>query len=82
MRTTVTLDADVAAEIERIRKTEGKRFKQVLNDVLRAGLSQLAGERKASDWVSPTHPLDLGLPLVDITNAGRALDWAEGDWRK
>jgi hypothetical protein len=82
MRTTVTIDADVAAEIERIRKAQGKRFKQVLNDVLRAGLRQLAGETKPKEWVSPTHSMDLGVPLIDITNASRALDHAEGEWHK
>jgi hypothetical protein len=82
MRTTVTLDADVAAEIERIRKAEGRRFKQVLNDVLRVGLKHLSGEPEPKVWVSPTHPRDLGPALFDVTNTARALNYAEGEDHK
>lgn len=77
MRTTVTLDADVAAEIERIRKADGRRFKHVLNDALRAGLRQLADPVTATENV--TRPRDLGMPLFDVTNTGAALAYAEGE---
>jgi hypothetical protein len=82
MRTTVTLDSDVAIEIERIRKAEGQRFKQVLNDTLRLGIRQRLGERNPSPRPSPTHPHDLGQPRVDITNFERAIAWAEGENHK
>lgn len=39
MRTTVTIDDDVAAKLEvEMRKQRSGNFKQVLNDVLRRGL--------------------------------------------
>ncbi|MCA1832296.1 MAG: antitoxin [Actinomycetota bacterium] len=38
MRTTVTLDADVAASIRAIMRERGLTFKEALNTVLRAGL--------------------------------------------
>ena len=41
MRTTVTLDADVAVRLERERKKRGQTFKDAVNDVLRAGLDAL-----------------------------------------
>ena len=75
----MTIDADVAAEIERIRKMEGKRFKQVLNDVLRAGLKERAGETTQSEWVSPIRPLNMGHALFDISSTSRALAYAEGE---
>ena len=42
MRTTVTLDNDVASRIERLKKT--RPFKQLVNDALRAGLDQIERE--------------------------------------
>jgi hypothetical protein len=82
MRTTVTLDADVAVEIERIRKSEGRGFKRVLNEVLRDGLKYRGGDAKVSGWVSPTHPRDLGPALYDLTSVSRAIDYAEGEDHK
>jgi Ribbon-helix-helix protein, copG family len=39
MRTTVTLDPDVAAELKELAKQRGVPFRQVLNDAVRAGLA-------------------------------------------
>lgn len=66
MRTTVTLDEDVAAALQRLTRERGAGFKQVLNDVLRRGL--------ADERVAPTAyrvpARDLGLrPGVDLTKA-------------
>jgi hypothetical protein len=38
MRTTVTLDPDVAARVKRLAKERGIPFKEALNSTLRAGL--------------------------------------------
>ena len=79
MRTTVTIDPDVAAEIERIRAREGRRFKHVLNDVLRAGLRELSAGGDISGRASYTVPQDVGRPIVDITDVSAALAHAEGE---
>jgi len=79
MRTTVTLDADVAAEIERVRRQDGRRFKHVLNDALRIGLRALAGERDQHPFASPTTPRDLGEQLVDVVDVSAAIAHAEGE---
>jgi len=39
MRTTLTLEDDVAASLKRLSRESGRSFKQVVNDVLRRGLS-------------------------------------------
>jgi hypothetical protein len=82
MRTTVTLDPDVAAEIERIRKQEGRRFKHVLNDALRAGLRELSRSRSNLERTPVTTPHDLGNAATDITDISAALAWAEGEDHK
>lgn len=45
MRTTLTLDEDVARELQELTRRSGKSFKEVVNDVLRQGLH---GERPAA----------------------------------
>ncbi|HVT04280.1 MAG TPA: DUF2191 domain-containing protein [Thermoanaerobaculia bacterium] len=44
MRTTITLEKDVASRLERLRKI--RPFKQLINEALRAGLDEI--ERKGS----------------------------------
>jgi hypothetical protein len=46
MRTTLTLDDDVAAELARLPRTQGQRFKVVVNDALRRGLRERRPEQK------------------------------------
>ena len=41
MRTTLTLDDDVAARLERLRKKRDASFKKLVNDVMRSGLDRL-----------------------------------------
>jgi hypothetical protein len=40
MRTTVTLDPDVAAKLQQTARERGVSFKAALNDAVRAGLSR------------------------------------------
>ena len=47
MRTTLTLDDDVAAMVERQRKRSGRRMRQVVNEALRRGLTQMAAPEPA-----------------------------------
>lgn len=65
MRTTVTLDADVAAALQRAARERGTSFKAVLNDAIRRGLSTQAQRR-----VYSTPSRDMGLrPGFDIDKA-------------
>lgn len=79
MRTTVTFDDDVAAQLERLRARGGRPFRQLLNDVLRAGLAQL--DRESPRARGPfTRVVDLGRPrLPELDDVSEALAIAEGD---
>ena len=46
MRTTVTLDADVVAALQRAARERGTSFKVVLNDAVRRGLSAAGSTRR------------------------------------
>lgn len=65
MRTTVTLDAEVAALVKRVMRERGITFKQAINDAIRAGMRSDRPDRPALDF--PTY--DMGEPLIDLTKA-------------
>lgn len=77
MRTTVSLDPDVMAAIERLRAEQGLGLSEALNALARAGLASRV-ERKP--FVQRTAPLGL---TVDISNIGRVEElmdqWDEAD---
>jgi len=49
MRTTVTLEPDVAAKLKELAHRRRASFKATLNDVLRRGLDPYAAERDAAE---------------------------------
>jgi hypothetical protein len=82
MRTTLTLDDDVAAAIERRRRDRNHTLKQEVNDLIRAGLAH--DEERDAETDRPVfrvQPLDVGELLIDIDDVSEALDVAEGPWR-
>ena len=57
MRTTVTLDPDVAAKLKAVARERGISFQQALNGAVRAGLG---GQRKAARaFTQYTQPMSL-----------------------
>lgn len=61
MRTTVTLDPDTAAVIQRRMREHGITFKQALNDAVRAGSGTSEPFRTAT--------AELGIPTVNLDRA-------------
>jgi hypothetical protein len=81
MRTTLTLDDDVAAAIERRRGELHHTLKQEVNDLLRAGLMRAEEDGPKSGSAGfRVQPLDIGELLIPIDDVGAALDIAEGSW--
>jgi len=80
MRTTVTLDDDLAIRLERHRTRHGESFKQALNEAIRVGLARLEERADAAPEVSQTCPLPLGRRLAgSIDNVSDVLAIAEGE---
>lgn len=78
-RTTLTLDPDVAAELERRRRKRGTTLKAEVNELLRAGLSRL-GEPAAAARSFETKALPLGKPLLEsFDDIAEVLALAEGE---
>jgi hypothetical protein len=79
VRTTLTLDDDVAAALEQLRRTRGGRLKTVVNDLLREGLrhAQTRSMRRAH---FRTQSVDLGRPrTTSVDNVADALAVAEDE---
>ena len=62
MRTTLTIDDDIAALLKKESRRSGQPFKQVVNRYLRAGLT--THEKPARKPFKVT-PINLGLPHYD-----------------
>ena len=79
MRTTLTLDDDVAIQLERIRKARDASLKDIINDALRRGLKDMSPRPKRRDKFR-TRPVDLGAPLLpNLDNIGEILAIIEGE---
>ncbi len=66
MRTTVTLDPDVAVRLLRLSSERGSSFKATINEVLRAGLD--GGTDKKSPYQESVRSLG-ARPGIDLTKA-------------
>jgi hypothetical protein len=79
MRTTLTLDDDVAAALERLRKARRGSFRDLVNEALREGLKSLTGPpRKRIRF--RTRAVDLGRCLPgNVDNVAEILAIAEDD---
>jgi len=79
MRTTLTIDDDVAAELTRLRRQRDVGLKELVNDVLRLGLRDIAAAPKRKKPFR-TQPFDPGQLLIDnIDNIAEVLALIEGD---
>lgn len=72
MRTTVSLDDDVAAAVQRMRAERNIGLSEAVNELARAGLSVPPQRTK---FVQRTFPM---AGRIDITNIGDALEHLEG----
>jgi hypothetical protein len=72
MRTTITLEDDVAAAVRRLHREQGLGVSEAVNRLARAGLT-VKGER--ATFRQRTARLGL---KVDVTNLGEALELLEG----
>jgi hypothetical protein len=78
MRTTLTLEKDVAARLKQLARKRRLPFKRVVNDALRAGLNQL--DRPEPRALFRTTGFDLGPSLVgSLDNVEEVLARVEGE---
>jgi hypothetical protein len=79
MRTTITLEDDVAASLKRLEKRRGIKFKALVNQVLREGIKYMTAPAKKRS-VFRTRSVDLGpCRAANVDNVAEVLAVAEGE---
>ena len=79
MRTTLTLDDDVAATLEKFRRSRRIGLKQLINEALRRGLKDM-GRRRGPREPARTKTVALGrLRVASIDNIAETLAIVEGE---
>jgi len=79
MRTTITIEDDVAASLKRFGKGRGLKFKDLVNLALREGLKSLATPAKKRKTFQ-TRSADLGsCRTANVDNIAEVLAVAEGE---
>jgi hypothetical protein len=68
MRTTFTLEDDVAAEVERVRREEGIGISEAVNRLIRQGL---VAPKERKPFVNRSSNMGI---KIDVTNVGEVLD--------
>lgn len=81
MRTTVTLDDDLAVMLENVRVSAGMSFKEALNEVVRLGINAKRGVAQTTEAeLKQTTTFHLGKPTVsNMDNIAEVLAIAESD---
>ena len=79
MRTTLTLDEDVADRLKAEARRSGKPFRTVVNESLRLALSNRRGGRaKEPPFLVRTRDLGALRPGLSLDNVGELLEATEG----
>lgn len=78
MRTTLTLDEDVAEQARQLVAKLGKPFKQVVNDALRLGLGELRRPPKRRKYVTRARKLGLR-PGMNLDSIAGLLAQVDGE---
>jgi hypothetical protein len=83
VRTTLTLDDDVAVRLEELRQKTGASLKEVVNRTLRAGLDELETGPAKRRKPFRTRPMPLGRCLVpSLDDVSAVIEYAEGPWHR
>jgi hypothetical protein len=83
MRTTLSLEKDVAVALERLRKSRRLGLKPLVNEALRRGLEQMAAPPRPPHTPFRTRTASLGRCLAgNVDNVAELLAVAEGESHK
>jgi predicted transcriptional regulator len=78
VRTTLTLDEDVAAKLKSLARRTGRAFREVVNETLRRGLADSRHQRARQTFRVEARDLGRRRPGLNMDNIGELLDQVEG----
>jgi plasmid stability protein len=78
MRTTLTLDDDVAAKLRAEARRSGRPFREVVNEALRRGLATRRSARSPEPFTVQTRDLGYLRPGLSLDSVADLLEQVEG----
>jgi hypothetical protein len=81
MRTTLTLDEDIAAKLKAESRKTGRPFKQVVNDTLREGFLTRQSRKRLPPFKVKARPLGLR-PGLNYDKISELIEEAEGPFHR
>jgi plasmid stability protein len=78
VRTTLTLDDDIAAKLKSRARRSGRPFRDVVNDALRTGLAERSAWAPRAPFVVKARDLGATRPGLSLDNVGELLEQIEG----
>jgi len=81
VRTTVTLDQDVAERLKAEVRRSGRSFKAIVNEILRLGLTRRRERKPPSSFTVQARPLGLR-PGLDYDRTNELVEHLEGPLHK
>ena len=78
VRTTLTLDDDVAAKLRSLARRTGRPFKEVVNEAIRRGLASTSAPSRREPFKVRARDLGPVRRGLDLDNIGEVLERTEG----
>lgn len=78
MRTTLTLDDDVAAKLKTESRRAGRPFKEIVNETLRAGLASRRVVSRRQAFTIAARDLGNLMPGLSLDNVAELIEQVEG----
>jgi len=78
VRTTLTIESDIAARLKAEARRSGRPFKDIVNQCLRAGLVHERARTAAAHFTVKTRDFGATAPGLSLDNIGELLERAEG----
>ena len=78
MRTTITLDEDVAAKLTSLARRTGRAFRDVVNETLRRGLARPAGSPARQPFLVRARDMGARRPGITLDNVADLIEQVEG----
>jgi hypothetical protein len=78
VRTTLTLDDDVAAKLKSVARRTGRAFRDVVNDALRRGLANAPRPQSRERFVVEARELGRRRPGLNLDNIADLVEQVEG----
>ena len=82
MRTTLTLDDDIAARLQDEVRRTGQPFKVVVNELLRTGLARQTAMKYVEPFKVEPHSMGKLAPGLSLDSISTLLEEIEGPWHR